>query len=175
MSKWMQMVAVALAAVVSLVPTFAQLSYAQAVPGAWTAPVLPIGEEMDDAELAEADGEAVLAALFFLGWKLGKAAALAGAGAAALMQRGCDVALQVGTRAGHVVQHITMRGLSFTAQHPLATSVGLGAGVGGLRGGLASDAPTLSGRLIDAAKEAGIGVGLGLVGYGLTHPRWRNP
>ena len=49
MSRWMQMVAVALAAVVGLVPAFAQLGYAQAVPESGL--VTPVGEELLDEEL----------------------------------------------------------------------------------------------------------------------------
>ncbi len=55
MSRWMQVVAVALAAVVGLVPAFAQLGYAQAV--AEAVPVIPAGEELTDEELLEVGGE----------------------------------------------------------------------------------------------------------------------
>ncbi len=54
MSRWTQVVAVALAAVVGVVPVFAQLSYAQALPEPIS--VLPLGEELADERLSEAEG-----------------------------------------------------------------------------------------------------------------------
>ena len=53
MSGWMQVVA--LAAVVGLVPAFAQLSYAQAL--SEPVVVLPFGEELPDEGLLEVEGE----------------------------------------------------------------------------------------------------------------------
>lgn len=70
MSRWIKVVAVALAAVVGLVPAFAQLSYAQAVPQA--APVLPVGEVLPDGELLAVDGE--VAGWVILVWWLFKVA-----------------------------------------------------------------------------------------------------
>ncbi len=64
MPRWMQVVAVALAAVVGLVPTFAQLSYAQALPEPVS--VLPLGEQIPDEELLEVEGE-FIDWLIFLG------------------------------------------------------------------------------------------------------------
>ncbi len=124
MSKWMQVVVVALAAVVGLVPAFAQLSYAQAVPVSQTAPVLPSGEEMDDAELAEVDGEILLTSVFILGLKLAKVAKLAlmaGTVVATSVQKGCE-------RASETVTSLAMRGQSFAQMHPLVTNV-VGSGV----------------------------------------------
>ena len=57
MSRWMQVLAVALAAVVGLVPAFAQLAYAQAVPAEQPLVVFPRGEELSDAELLDVDGD----------------------------------------------------------------------------------------------------------------------
>jgi len=51
----MQVVAVALAAVVGLVPAFAQLSYAQALPS--SSVVLPVGDELEEEDLLDAEGE----------------------------------------------------------------------------------------------------------------------
>ncbi|HNR24247.1 MAG TPA: hypothetical protein PKG50_02290 [Candidatus Bipolaricaulis anaerobius] len=58
MMTWMKVVAVALVAVVGLLPTFAQLSYAQAAPVQEASVTLPYGEELPDAELLQVDGEA---------------------------------------------------------------------------------------------------------------------
>ncbi|MEM4919227.1 MAG: hypothetical protein QW518_07815 [Thermofilaceae archaeon] len=65
MSRWMQLVAVALAAVVGLVPAFAQLSYAQALPEPIS--VLPDGDEIPDEELLKAEGEQVWIAAIIAG------------------------------------------------------------------------------------------------------------
>jgi len=54
MSRWMKLVAVALGAVVGLVPAFVQVSYAQAVPE--SVPVLPVGRELVDDELCDIVG-----------------------------------------------------------------------------------------------------------------------
>jgi len=53
MARWMQ--AVALAAVVGVVSAFGQLSYAQAP--SEPVPVLPLGEELPDSDLALAEGK----------------------------------------------------------------------------------------------------------------------
>lgn len=57
MARWMKVLAVALAAVVSVAPAFAQLSHAQA----FHEPVLvvPAGDEVLDEELLEVQGELV--------------------------------------------------------------------------------------------------------------------
>jgi len=55
MAKWMTALAVAVAAVVGVVPAFAQVSVAQAIPE--PVPVLPLGEELPDEELLEVEGE----------------------------------------------------------------------------------------------------------------------
>lgn len=57
MSRWMKVAAVTLAAVVGLVPSFAQLSYAQALPE--PVAVLPLGEDVPDEELLEVEGQLV--------------------------------------------------------------------------------------------------------------------
>ncbi len=163
MSRWIKVVAVALAAVVGLVPSFAQLGYAQAVPVAQTAPVLPIGEEMDDAELAEVDGEVLLTSVFILGLKLAKVAKLAlmaGTVAATSVQKGCE-------RASEAVTSLTMRGVSLTQQavmmaqqHPLATRM-VGSSVASA-GTTAADGGSLQDVVVAAASGA-LG---GLAGHG---------
>lgn len=178
MSKWMQVAAVALAAVVGLVSAFAQLSYAQAVPVLQTAPVLPSGEEMDDAELAEVDGEILLTSVFILGLKLAKVARWLGPTlivAERLASSGCQKAVQVAGQAAAKIDELTMRGLSFTAQHPLATNVGVGATGGGLVGGLASRGDSLPERLVDAGIGALGGGAVGGLSFVMTHPRWLDP
>lgn len=55
MARLMQVMAVALAVVVAVVPAFAQVTNAQAVSG--SAAILPVGEELPDEELLEVDGE----------------------------------------------------------------------------------------------------------------------
>jgi hypothetical protein len=57
MSRWMKVAAVALAAVGGLIPAFAQLSYAQAVPVQEVGVVLPQGDELSEAELHDVYGE----------------------------------------------------------------------------------------------------------------------
>ena len=59
MARWMKALAVALAAVVGLVPAFAQVSAAQSVPQ--SAPVLPVGDELVDDELNSIVGESFVA------------------------------------------------------------------------------------------------------------------
>jgi hypothetical protein len=61
----MKALAVALAAVVGLVPVFAQLGYAQAV--LESVPVLPVGEAVSDEELQKTEGEVVLKILLVMG------------------------------------------------------------------------------------------------------------
>ena len=81
MSRWMQVVAVALAAVVGLVPAFAQLGYAQAL--SEPVVVLPFGEELPDSELALVEGELdplTIAAAMVVGAALGAGADLFGQG-----------------------------------------------------------------------------------------------
>ncbi len=58
MSRWMQVVAVALAAVVGLVPAFAQPGYGYAVPAEQPLVILPHGGELSNTELLDVDGEA---------------------------------------------------------------------------------------------------------------------
>lgn len=55
MARWMKAFAMALAAVVGLVPVFAQAIYAQALPEPVS--VLPLGEELPDSDLALVEGE----------------------------------------------------------------------------------------------------------------------
>lgn len=55
MFRWMKVAAVALAAVVGLVPAFAQLSYAQTVSSSLV--VLPVGDELEEEDLLNAEGE----------------------------------------------------------------------------------------------------------------------
>jgi hypothetical protein len=61
----MKVVAVALAAVVGLVPVFTQVSYAQALPEPVS--VLPLGEELPDSGLLDAEGEAVWLGCLIIG------------------------------------------------------------------------------------------------------------
>ncbi len=158
MSRWTQVVAVALAAVVGVVPVFAQLSYAQAVQVAQTAPVLPIGDEMDDAELAEVDGEV----LFILKLaKVAKLAFMAGTVAATSVQKGCQ-------RASEAVTSLTLRGVSsaeqavmMAQQHPLATR---------MAGSSVASAVTTAangGSLQDVVVAAASGALGGLAGHGV--------
>ncbi|MBC7220012.1 hypothetical protein H5T55_00760 [Candidatus Bipolaricaulota bacterium] len=51
----MQVLAVALAAVVGLVPVFAPLGYAQVLPS--PSVVLPVGDELEEEDLLDAEGE----------------------------------------------------------------------------------------------------------------------
>lgn len=55
MARWMKALAVALAAVVGLVPAFAQVGYAQALLS--PSVVLPVGDELEEEDLLEAEGE----------------------------------------------------------------------------------------------------------------------
>ena len=167
MTRWMQALALALAAVVAVPPAFAQLSYAQAVP-------IPAGEELDDAELATVAGEGVklvfLAKLALKTVRVARwvklAATTATLTATTTMQRGCE-------RAVEVARTLPLRGLSFTSQHPLATNISVGAVGGGLTGGLLSGADTTLGKVRDAGISAFAGGFTGAVGTVLTDPRWR--
>ncbi len=58
MATWIKGLAVALAAMVGLVPAFAQVSYAWAVSVQQVTVTLPQGDELSDGELFEVDGEA---------------------------------------------------------------------------------------------------------------------
>lgn len=55
MARWIQVLAVALAAVVAVVPAFTQVTTAAAVRE--SAQVLPVGTELPDEELLEVEGE----------------------------------------------------------------------------------------------------------------------
>ena len=71
MSRWMQMVAVALVAVVGLVPAFAQVGYAQVLPS--SSVVLPVGDELGEEDLLDAEGEFwhwIVAAALGLAWAI---------------------------------------------------------------------------------------------------------
>ena len=57
MTRWMKVAAVALAVVVGLVPAFAVVGFANAAVGQQIIPVLPIGEELDVAELEAVEAE----------------------------------------------------------------------------------------------------------------------
>jgi len=65
MSRWMQVVAVARAAVVPVIPTSAQLGYAQALHQPTS--ILPMGEELGDEDLLATEGELVLKILIIMG------------------------------------------------------------------------------------------------------------
>jgi len=67
------------------------------------------------------------------------------------------------------VRQLTLRGLSFTARHPLATRVSVGAGIFGLYGGLRSEGNAFE-RLVEAGIGAAVGVTIGLLTHGLTRP-----
>jgi len=171
MARWMKVLAVALAAVVGLVPAFAQVSYAQAVP-------IPAGEELDDAELATVEGEGipvgVLWPLVKLGLKIGGfvrwvkyAVATAGLMATTTMQRGCQ-------RVVEAANTLTLKGATFAFEHKLATDLTIGATAGGLHGGLRSRAETTWGKLADAVEGAAIGLGVGLTSFGVQKlAEWR--
>jgi len=73
MSRWTMVVAVALAAVVGLVPAFAQVSYAQSLPEPVS--VLPFGEELPDEELLEVEGALFGVLIFLVGCLLAGAVA----------------------------------------------------------------------------------------------------
>ncbi len=75
MSRRIKVVAVALAAVVGWVPVFAQVSYAQVVPS--SSVVLPVGDELGEEDLLDAEGEfwhwivaAALGLLHAIGWTI---------------------------------------------------------------------------------------------------------
>lgn len=92
MARWLKALAVALAAVVAVVPAFAQVGVAQAVQVPSSA-ILPQGAELSDAELLEVDGEADPLTVI--------AAAVVGAGiggATTLVGQGIQIAL--GQRSG---------------------------------------------------------------------------
>ncbi|MGD9840234.1 MAG: hypothetical protein AB7U87_00770 [Candidatus Bipolaricaulis sp.] len=168
----MKAFAMALAAVVGLVPAFAQLSYAQALPSSPV--VLPVGDELEDTTLAGVDGEAWPAVVPFLV----KAARWLGTAlivAERVASSGCQKAVHLAGQAAAKIGELTMRGLSFTAQHPLATNVGVGATGGGLVGGLASRGDSLPERLVDAGIGALGGGAVGGLSFVMTHPRWLDP
>jgi len=144
MPRWMKALAVAVAAVVGLVPAFAQVSYAQAVP-------IPAGEELDDAELATVEGEGIQ--VVFIWAK--RAVATATPIATTTTQRGCQGAVELG-------RTLTLKGASVVDQHKLATDLTIGATAGGLHGGLRSRAETTWGKLADAVEGAAIGFGVSL-------------
>ena len=68
MSKWMQVAAVALAAVVGLVPVFGQIAPQAA---SETVPVVPMGKELVDEELVDIEGAFVSVREFAIGAVLG--------------------------------------------------------------------------------------------------------
>ena len=63
MARWMQSLAVALAAVVGLVPAFAQLSYAQTTPAPQAVVTLPRGDELSDEDLLGVEGGEPISAI----------------------------------------------------------------------------------------------------------------
>ena len=131
MSKWMQVVAMALAAVVGLVPAFAQLSYAQAVPSSPV--VLPVGDELEDTTLAGVDGEAWPAVVPLL-VKAAKWLGTALIAAERVASSGCQKAVQVAGQAAAKMGELTMRGVTLAGaqatQHPVVRDTVLGMTMG---------------------------------------------
>ena len=153
MSRWMQVVAVALASVVGLVPAFAQVTYAQAVQ-------IPQGDELADDDLAAIEGEAA-PVVVALAPKAAKWIVGALVAAEMAVHRGCN-------RAVEVALTLATSARNFTQSHPLATNLTLSGTVGGLRGGLDSKKETALGRLGDAVRGAGLALAVTLTGHVLT-------
>ncbi len=67
MATWEKVVVMALAAMVAVLPAFSQISMAHGVSPQTVQSVLPVGEELTDTALAEAEGEQAQIVLGILG------------------------------------------------------------------------------------------------------------
>lgn len=159
--------AVALAAVVGVVPAFAQPSCAEAALS--SSVVLPVGDELEDTTLADVDGEAwpAVVPLVKLAAKWLGTALIA---AERVTSSGCQKAVQVTGQAAAKIGDLTMQGVTVATvkatEHPLArdTFLSAGAGIGGsaLSAGFKNEPFTLK----DAAFGALVGGGLGALTHG---------